>query len=284
MPMKEQAPSSAAPPQKSALPQDIAQRYALGLMPEPLRSWVSALNDIADSLMTTVHEVSDNTVVQAKIGWWLAEIERLFARNATHPATQLLQADAPFEKLVPAYFQQFLHGIQDMRMQTRYLDFPSLKHQATQIQGSLIQQTAALLGASATTHEAMQSLGVAMALKNSISRLGYRARLGRVEIPQDELTQFGVTISEIRQNKAPWGYSDRFSALIEFQRERALAQFKTALESIPAGEKPALRSLIVQARLDMAWLDMLPKMDYQILHQHIMLSPLKAWWVSVTAR
>ena len=65
-----------------------------------------------------------------------------------------------------------------------------------------------------------------MQLTNIIRDVGDDARRGRIYLPMGELQQFDVKAAEIL--RAP-GYSDRFSALMRFQAERAHRTYDEAL-------------------------------------------------------
>ena len=73
----------------------------------------------------------------------------------------------------------------------------------------------------ASTVDYAHRLGLAMQLTNIIRDVGDDARRGRIYLPISELQQFDVKAAEILKRDAPWGYSERFTALMRFQAERA---------------------------------------------------------------
>ena len=78
-------------------------------------------------------------------------------------------------------------------------------------------------------------LGLAMQLTNIIRDVGDDARRGRIYLPISELQQFDVKANEILKRESPWGYSDRFTALMKFQAERANRLYDEALALLPPG-------------------------------------------------
>ena len=65
--------------------------------------------------------------------------------------------------------------------------------------------------------------------------VGDDARRGRIYLPISELQQFDVKAHEILKRERPWGYSDRFQALMRFQAERAHRCYDEALAWQPLG-------------------------------------------------
>lgn len=266
------------------LPTEIGRHYLLGLASTSDRVALQALLSITDSLLSAATEIGDNIVAHAKLSWWSHEIDNLFAQQANHPDILILQKPPIFQRLSRTPFERLLAGVQTMREQTRHLDFASLQRQADSTYGSIAQITAAILGASPLAQQAAHDFGMASAFKHYISDLGYQARKGRIDIPMDELSRFGITVRDLTPAEAQCEYPQQFTALMAHQRERALCYFQNALSNIPAQDRKLLRPMVVNARLQMAWLDLLPGIGYQVLHQYVDLSPLKAWWVAIRAR
>ena len=69
-------------------------------------------------------------------------------------------------------------------------------------------------------------LGLAMQLTNIIRDVGDDARRGRIYLPMDELKRFDVKANEMLKRETPWGYSERFSALMSFRPSARSARSK----------------------------------------------------------
>ena len=76
-----------------------------------------------------------------------------------------------------------------------------------------------------------------MQLTNIIRDVGDDARRGRIYLPVDELQHFDVKAHEILKRDAPWGYSERFTALMRFQAERAQRTYDEALALLPEADR-----------------------------------------------
>jgi hypothetical protein len=76
-----------------------------------------------------------------------------------------------------------------------------------------------------------------MQLTNIIRDVGDDARRGRIYLPMNDLAHFGVKAEEILRREQPWGYSERFDALMRHQAARAHATFDEALARLPDGDR-----------------------------------------------
>ena len=110
--------------------------------------------------------------------------------------------------------------------QSRYLDFPGLARYCDLVAGVVGEVAANIFGrTSASTVAYAHRLGLAMQLTNIVRDVGDDARRGRIYLPMDELKQFDVKANELLERR----YSDRFTALMRFQAERAHRCYDEAL-------------------------------------------------------
>src|SRR4029077_7194167 len=84
---------------------------------------------------------------------------------------------------------------------------------------------------------------------NIIRDVGDDARRGRIYLPISELQQFDVKASEILKRDAPWGYSERFTALMKFQAARAEALYDEALSLLPDEDRNTQRPALMVANI-----------------------------------
>jgi phytoene synthase len=123
-------------------------------------------------------------------------------------------------------------------------------------------------------------LGLAMQLTNIIRDVGDDARRGRIYLPVSELQQFGVKAHELLQRSAPWGYSDRFQALMAFQAERAHALYDEAFALLPEHDRVAQKPGLMMANIYRQLLREIQAGGFQVLHQRISLTPLRKLWIA----
>ena len=123
--------------------------------------------------------------------------------------------------------EQSLHaliagGLQDLD-HTRYADFEDLAGYCRKVAGAVGVSCVAVYGSDDV--ERAEILGIALQLINIIRDVREDWGLGRVYLPQDEISSFGVTEDEIAAGRA----TDRWRALMTFQSERARAYLQDGL-------------------------------------------------------
>ena len=99
-------------------------------------------------------------------------------------------------------------------------------------------------------------------------------------LPMSELQRFGVKANELLRREAPWGYSDRFSALMQFQAERAHAAYDAALALLPPADRAAQRPGLMMANIYRTLLREIESQGFQVLHQRTSLTPLRKLWIA----
>jgi len=108
-------------------------------------------------------------------------------------------------------------GLQDLEQST-YRDFTELRGYCEKVAGAVGLACVPIYGSDDTEHA--MTLGIALQLINIIRDVDEDRRLGRVYLPQDELTAFGV------EELAP---SPQFRELMAFEAERARAYLAEGL-------------------------------------------------------
>jgi phytoene synthase len=124
------------------------------------------------------------------------------------------------------------------------------------------------------------TLGRALQLTNIIRDVGDDARRGRIYLPMDEMQRFQVKASEVLQRQAPWGYSDRFTALMRHQAQRAHATYEDAMALLPETDREAQRPGLMMANIYRTLLHEIEDDGFQVLHQRTSLTPLRKLWIA----
>ena len=165
--------------------------------------------------------------------------------------------------------------------QSRYLDYPNLQRYCHLVAGVVGEVAARIFGhTDPRTLDYAHRLGLALQLTNIIRDVGDDARRGRIYLPIDELQRFDVKAHELLKREAPWGYSDRFQALMRFQAERAHAIYDEAMALLPEVDRSAQRPGLMMANIYRALLVEIERGGFQVLHQRISLTPLRKLWIA----
>jgi phytoene synthase len=116
-----------------------------------------------------------------------------------------------------------------------------------------------------------------MQLTNIIRDVGDDARRGRIYLPVAELKQFDVKAQEVLNR----GYSERFTALMKFQAERAHRLYDEAFALLPDADRRAQKPGVMMANIYRTLLREIEADNFQVLHQRTSLTPLRKLWIAM---
>ena len=255
--------------------------YAFLFLPPPRRAAITAFYAFCREVDDVVDEVSDPAVAATKLQWWRREVASAYAGTPSHPVMQALMPLAADYQIEAANLLAVIEGCQTDLEQTRFLDYPALQRYCHLVAGIVGEVAANIFGRSeaATVHYAHR-LGQAMQLTNIIRDVGDDARRGRIYLPLSELQQFDVKAHELLRREAPWGYGDRFTALMKFQAARAHAAFDAALKLLPEADRQAQKPGLMMANIYRTLLREIESQGFQVLHQRTSLTPLRKLWIA----
>jgi phytoene synthase len=197
-----------------------AKNFAYGIMvlPRTKRQAIAAIYAFA----RTVDDVADGGLPPEEKRARLEELRAALGEDPADPVFVALR-DArerfgiprePLEALIDG-------GLQDLEQST-YRDFAELRGYCEKVAGAVGLACVPVYGSSEMEHALTYAsqLGIALQLINIIRDVDEDRRLGRVYLPQDELTAFGV------EELAP---SPQFRELMAFESERARAYLAEGL-------------------------------------------------------
>ena len=162
--------------------------------------------------------------------------------------------------------------------QSRFLDFPGLARYCDLVAGVVGEVAANIFGRSlASTVEYAHRLGLAMQLTNIIRDVGDDARRGRIYLPMSELKQFDVKAAELLERRT----SERFTALMRFQAERAHRTYDDALALLGEADRKTQKPGLMMANIYRSLLREIEADDFQVLHQRISLTPIRKLWIAM---
>lgn len=251
--------------------------YAFLFLPKERRAAITAFYAFCREIDDVVDEVSDPGVAQTKLAWWQSEVTNSYAGNSSHPVMKALMPQAAAYRIEARHLQAVIEGCQMDLAQNRYLDFTGLTQYCHLVAGIVGEVAARIFGQTedATTAYA-HKLGQAFQLTNIIRDVGEDARRDRIYLPLRELQQFDVKAQEILKRQ----YSERFTALMQFQTARALALYDEALAMLPQADRRSQKPGLMMASIYRALLREIAADGYQVLHQRVSLTPLRKFWLA----
>ena len=252
--------------------------YAFLFLPPPRRAAITAFYAFCREVDDVVDEVSDPGVAATKLAWWRKEVGAAYAGQPSHPVMLALMPHTQVYDIRAEHLLQVIEGCQMDLDQSRYLDFPGLARYCHLVAGVVGEVASGIFGRTepATVRYA-DTLGLAMQLTNIIRDVGDDARRGRIYLPVNELKQFDVKAQEILNR----GYSERFTALMKFQAERAQRCYDEAFALLPEADRAAQKPGVMMANIYRTLLREIEADDFQVLHQRTSLTPLRKLWIAM---
>lgn len=255
--------------------------YAFLFLPPERRAAITAFYAFCREVDDVVDEVTDPQVAANKLAWWRQEVQQAWAGHPQHPVMQALAPHVETYGIQSAHLMEVIEGCEMDLRQNRYLDFKALQGYCHRVAGVVGEVAARIFGQTdpATTLYA-HTMGQAFQLTNIIRDVGEDARRGRIYLPIDELQRFDVKAHELLRAEAPYGYSERFTALMRFQAERAHGLYDQALAALPPADRRAQRPGLMMAAIYRTLLREIEAEEFQVLHQRIALTPLRKLWIA----
>ncbi|APW37469.1 squalene synthase HpnD [Rhodoferax koreense] len=251
--------------------------YAFLFLPRPRRAAITAFYAFCREVDDVVDETTDAGVAQTKLAWWKSEVAQAYAGKPTHPVMQALMPHSAEYDIQQHHLQAIIDGCQMDLEQTRYLDFPGLQRYCHLVAGVVGEVSARIFGQTqAATTDYAHKLGLAFQLTNIIRDVGEDALMGRIYLPVNELQQFDVKAHEILKRT----YSDRFTALMRFQAERAHRLYDEAMAVLPEADRRAQKPGLMMASIYRTLLREIERDNFQVLHQRNSLTPIRKLWLA----
>ncbi len=251
--------------------------YAFLFLPRERRAAITAFYAFCREVDDVVDEVTDPGVARTKLAWWRGEVAQSFAGNPSHPVMKALMPHAAAYGIEARHLQAVIEGCELDLAQNRYLDFAALMRYCHLVAGIVGEVAARIFGQTdpATTAYA-HKLGLAFQLTNIVRDVGEDAMRGRIYLPVNELQRFDVKAHEILKRQ----YSDRFTALMAFQTDRALRVYDEALALLPDADRRSQKPGLMMASIYRTLLREIAADRYQVLHQRVSLTPLRKFWLA----
>ena len=251
--------------------------YSFLFLPPERRRAITALYAFCREVDDVVDECEDASLAATKLAWWRNEVARLEAGQPDHPVTRALAPLAATYGITAARLNEIIDGMQMDLEQSRYLDFPGLQRYCYHVAGVVGLLAAGIFGyRNPQTLQYAEKLGTAFQLTNIIRDVGEDARKNRIYLPMDELKRFEVPAADLLNAR----YSENFTRLMQFQRERAESCYDEAYALLPAEDRRTQRAGLIMAAIYRTVLGEIAADGYKVLTQRTSLTPLRKVWIA----
>lgn len=251
--------------------------YSFLFLPPERRQAITALYAFCREVDDVVDECPDVQLAATKLTEWRKELDHLYAGQPQHPVTHALQAVLPRFDIPKELLLEIIDGMEMDLHQSRYADFKSLSLYCYRVASVVGLLAAEIFGyEDRRTLKYAHDLGMAFQLTNIIRDIGEDAQRGRIYLPQDELSRFGVTEADLQSARS----STNFLQLMSFQIERAEAYYAEAIRQLPVVDRKSQRAGLIMAAIYRATLDEVKRDPSKVLTQRLSLSPLRKLWLA----
>jgi phytoene synthase len=238
--------------------------YGIRVLPRDKRRAISAIYAFA----RRVDDIADGPLpVEEK----RERLQSLRAALDTPPADAVLVAlgDARARYGIPSAALHDLvdGGLQDTE-QDRYADFAELDGYCRRVAGAVGVACVAVYGSDDVERAA--TLGVALQLINIMRDVREDWELGRVYLPQEELSAYGVAEDDIAAGRT----GSEWRALMAFQASRARAHLDEGLGLLESLDSRSAACVSTFAGLYRATLDRIESRGFDVFDGSLRLSPL----------
>jgi 15-cis-phytoene synthase len=251
--------------------------YSFLFLPAERRRAITALYAFCREVDDVVDECSDPALARAKLRWWRTEVEGLYAGRPQHPVTRALAPHIEPFGIRESLLNDVLDGMEMDLVTDRYADFAALRAYTYRVAGAVGLLAAGIFGyRNSQTLEYAEQLGTAFQLTNIVRDVGEDARKGRIYIPADELSRFGVPVSDIFGLRQ----TDAFGDLMRFQIERAERSYTEAIGLLPAEDRRTQRPGLMMAAIYRTLLEEIRRDGCRVLSHRTALTPLRKLWIA----
>jgi phytoene synthase len=216
------------------VPRDTSFSYSFLVLPARQRQAIGLVWDFFRAVDDAVDEAIDSAAATADLAKWRGDVARVFGCDAplTPQGTRLKPLVAEF-RLSRQPFDDLVDGVEMDLGKSRYDTFAELESYCLRVASAVGMTCIEIFGSRTPgSRDYARNLGVALQLTNIIRDVATDLTRGRVYLPREDLTRFGVGEADL----AAGHVTGPVRALLAFECARARQFFAAAARAMPAGE------------------------------------------------
>lgn len=206
--------------------------YGIRLLPPPKRRAMSAIYAAA----RRIDDIGDGPLPAAEKTDQLAQVRHQLREPGAHPDDAVLAALADASQRLPipmAAFDELIDGCEADVMGREYHTIEDTVGYCRLVAGSVGRMSLGVYDPpeAARARPLADALGVALQLTNILRDLLEDRVVGRIYLPQEDLSRFGCTL-QVQDGRLA-DPAERFAALVRFEAERAEGWYAEGLALLP---------------------------------------------------
>jgi phytoene synthase len=258
---------------------DTSFYYSFLMLPPRKRGAIVAVWDFCRAVDDAVDEVVPEAEwqggltpeavarAQASLGMWRSEVQAMFAGG--EPSTEQARALKPVARefgLPREPFETLIDGVEMDLEHARYATFADLTTYCRKVASTVGLICVEIFGyRDPGTRDYAVSLGMALQLTNIIRDVATDLRRGRVYLPAEDLSRFGVSVEDLQSGAV----TPPVRALLRYQCGRAREFYRRAASELPAVDARSLVAAEIMGGIYFAILERIERADYDVFSSRI---------------
>ncbi len=259
--------------------------YAFLALPGDKRNALCAVY----AFMRRADDISDDQSLSIdsryeKLDHWMEQARAAFNGSATDDAVLLALADTQQRFKIPVeLFQKLVSGTaMDLQYPASSSAQPVAPYRTFDELYSYCYHVASVVGLvcihifgfhDPKAEPLAERCGIAFQLTNILRDVKEDALMGRVYLPQEDLTRFGLSSSDLSEASLSNGFRPaRFRQLLEFEAQRAQEFYKSGRELLPYVDSDSRPALWVLVEIYSRLLQKIVAVDYDVFSRRVSVS------------
>ncbi|MBS3999179.1 MAG: squalene/phytoene synthase family protein [Desulfobulbaceae bacterium] len=250
--------------------------YSFKLLPKEERNAITsvyAFCSYIDDIVDGSPNINKKSILKKldRLAWWEDEIEKMYTTKTLSPILFPFQAAINRFDIPKQYFLTLIDGVRTDLIRNRYQTFDELKHYCYSVAGIVGLISIEIFGHRyEETKNYAVNLGYALQMTNILRDVKHDKDRGYIYLPQEDLDRFGITESDIFEER----YNDNFIEMMRFQTGRAREYFHKARTFLRPDEKPTIIAAEIMDSIYYRLLEKIELSEYDVFRRRIRVSAL----------
>jgi 15-cis-phytoene synthase len=252
--------------------------YSFLVLPQRKRDAVIAVWDFCRAVDDAVDEVvpegewagglSDDARVKAtkRLAGWRAELAASYEGTPRTPQGVGLQRYLQDFNLPRARFEELIDGVEMDLHRVRYDTFAALAEYCRRVASAVGLICLEIFGyRDQRSKTYAENLGLALQLTNILRDVSADIRRGRIYLPTEDLTRFGVSEDDLRLGRL----TPQVVELLRFECDRARSYYRRAAGELPRADARSLLAAEIMAAIYLEILRRIERRGYDVFTERI---------------
>lgn len=252
---------------------DTSFSYSFLVLPAAQRRAIGVVWDFCRAVDDAVDEAESPESAATAVVKWREEVGRLFgAETPETPQAASLKPTVAVFSLSRQPFDDLVDGVEMDLRRSRYDTFDELVGYCRRVASAVGMMCIEVFGCrDSRSREYAFNLGLALQITNIIRDIKADFEQGRIYLPQEDLTSFGVT----EQALAAGEMTDAVRRLLAFECQRARHFYAAAAQAMPHAESRKLVAAEIMGGIYFEILQRIERRGYDVFSERVRVPKLQ---------